>query len=201
MIMPPGFPSWELFYRDQPVETMPWYYPRLDPDLADALDRLRITSGSALDLGTGPGTQAIALARRGLEVTGSDVSLAAVASADSRAAAEGVQVRFVHDDILASRLGESFDVVVDRGCFHVIDPERRPDYVRTLHRLVRTGGRVLLKTFSTKQPGSEGPHRFSADDIRSLFEPLFEVESITETVYQGTRDPLPFALFSVLVRR
>jgi cyclopropane fatty-acyl-phospholipid synthase-like methyltransferase len=201
MTAPPRFPTWELLYQGQPVDTMPWYYPHLDPDLAAALDRLGIAAGRALDLGTGPGTQAIALARRGLDVTATDLSPAAVTLASSRAAAEGVEVRFVQDDVLASKLEGGFDVVFDRGCFHVLDPERRPDYVRTLHRLVRAGGRLFLKTFSDKQAGTQGPYRFSAGEIRSAFEPLFAVESIIETVYQGRLDPLPFALFTVLERR
>jgi hypothetical protein len=62
---------WDERYKDQPVETMPWFYADLDADLAQALDRLGIGSGKALDLGTGPGTQAIALAKRGLDVTSS----------------------------------------------------------------------------------------------------------------------------------
>jgi 2-polyprenyl-3-methyl-5-hydroxy-6-metoxy-1,4-benzoquinol methylase len=201
MTTPPRFPAWDLRYQDQPVETMPWFYPHLDPDLAQALDRLGINSGKALDLGTGPGTQAIALAKRGLDVTGSDLSSAAVAGAQRLAASEGVDVRFLEDDILASRISETFDLVFDRGCFHVIDPEARPDYVQKLHQLIGLNGYLFVKTFSIKQPGTQGPHRFSPDDIRAVFEPVFNVESITETVYQGTLDPLPFALFCVLRRR
>ena len=36
--------------------------------------RRKISKGKILDLGTGPTTQAIQLAKRGLQVTGSDVS-------------------------------------------------------------------------------------------------------------------------------
>lgn len=201
MTAPPDFPTWEQLYQNRPVEGMPWFYPHLDPDLAGALDRLAIAAGRALDLGTGPGTQAIELARRGLDVTGTDLSAAAVAGAARRAEAAGVAVRFVEDDILASRIGETFDLVFDRGCFHVLDPERRGDYARGVHGLLRPGGFLFLKTFSAKQPGTMGPHRFRPEDIRATFEGLFEVESIEETVYQGTLDPLPFALFSVLRRR
>lgn len=53
---------------------MPWFNPELDEDLENALDELGLRSGSALDLGTGPGTQAIHLARRGFDVTATDIS-------------------------------------------------------------------------------------------------------------------------------
>lgn len=57
---------------------MPWYNENLDSDLEEELERGKISKGRILDLGTGPATQAIQLAKRGLEVTGSDVSEAAI---------------------------------------------------------------------------------------------------------------------------
>jgi methylase of polypeptide subunit release factors len=44
----------------------------------EELERRKISKGKILDLGTGPTTQAIQLAKRGLQVTGSDVSEAAI---------------------------------------------------------------------------------------------------------------------------
>src|SRR6266508_2149245 len=64
----------EELYQQQEVESMPWFNPELDYDLEKALDELGLRSGSALDLGTGPGTQAIHLARRGFTVTATDIS-------------------------------------------------------------------------------------------------------------------------------
>ncbi len=193
--------KWEQRYQDQAVETMPWFYPHLDPDLAGALTRLNLTIGRVLDLGTGPGTQAIALAQRGFDVTAVDLSPSAVAQAERRAAAEGARVRFLQDDILDSQLTETFDFIFDRGCFHVIDPARRTDYVGKVHKLVRPGGFLFLKCFSVKQPGTEGPYRFAPADIRALFGPRFEVESLIDTVYQGTLEVLPQALFATLRHR
>ena len=195
------FPDWKQIYVDRPIEGMPWFYEPLDPDVAGALDRLRVTSGRALDLGTGPGTQAIELARRGLETTGSDLAQAAVDKAKERAERAGVKVAFVADDVLASKLTGPFDVVLDRGCFHTLPPARRGDYARTVARIIPKGGHLFLKTFSAKQEGDFGPYRLSPDDIHATFDELFEVESITDTVYQGVMDPLPFALFCVLVPR
>jgi 2-polyprenyl-3-methyl-5-hydroxy-6-metoxy-1,4-benzoquinol methylase len=72
------FPDWNNLYNTQNVETMPWYNENLDSDLEEELERRKISKGRILDLGTGPATQAIQLAKRGLEVTGSDVSEAAI---------------------------------------------------------------------------------------------------------------------------
>lgn len=192
--------DWEPSYADGDVEQMPWFYESLDHDVERAIDRLGIRAGRFLDLGTGPGTQAIAIATRGFEVTGSDLAPSAIAKAQARAVKNGAIVRFVTDDILDSKLAGPFDLALDRGCFHVLPPERRADYVATLARLVAPGGYLFLKTFSVNEPGEQGPHRFSPEQIRALFEGPFVVRSIDETVYHGTRDPLPIALFSVLAR-
>ena len=76
--MEKDFPDWNNLYNTQNVETMPWYNENIDSDLEEELERGKISKGRILDLGTGPATQAIHLAKRGLEVTGSDVSEAAI---------------------------------------------------------------------------------------------------------------------------
>lgn len=51
------FPDWEQLYQEKEVESMPWFNQALDPDLDQALTELNLHTGTALDLGTGPGTQ------------------------------------------------------------------------------------------------------------------------------------------------
>jgi methylase of polypeptide subunit release factors len=106
---------------------MPWYNENLDSDLEEELERRKISKGRILDLGTGPATQAIQLAKRGLEVTGSDVSEAAIRRArelylhNSR----DKEINFTVDNILNSKLKDKmFDYVFDRGCFHVLPIQR-----------------------------------------------------------------------------
>jgi cyclopropane fatty-acyl-phospholipid synthase-like methyltransferase len=202
MSQPRVFPSWEELYRDNSVENLPWYWPTLDPDLEAALARHGMRPGRILDQGTGPGTQAIALAERGFTVTAADVSGAALAYVARKAKARGVDVTLVKDDVLVSRLAGPFDAVFDRGCFHVIAPERRAVHVATMHRLIAPAGLLFLKTFSHHQPGERGPYRFTQDELRAVVcsEGRFEALEILETVYQGQLDPYPKALFAVMRR-
>jgi SAM-dependent methyltransferase len=190
-------PDWERLYELVPSEKLPWHIGGLDPDLQRELDWRGIFRGTLLDVGTGAGQQAVALAQRGLTVTGADVSAAAIAVA--RRLPGGV--RFVVDDILASGLTSTFDFVVDRGCLHVLPPAAWSRAERALARLVRPGGLLFLKCFSEAEaPANFGPERLCATTVARLFAPHFILESCTSTTFQGPLAHQPRALFAVLRR-
>lgn len=196
-----NLPNWHTVYDEQSVETMPWYNPLLDRDLENALKELRIQTGHFLDLGTGPGTQALELSLKGFKVTGADISTSAVNKAKEKARKKGLKIKFSQDDILASKLKGPFDYVFDRGCFHIFNEEQRKTYMASVHKMLEKGGILFLKCFSTQEPREDGPYRFSPDEIRKTFEELFTLESSKETLFQGTRNPLPKALFCVLKKK
>jgi SAM-dependent methyltransferase len=194
------FPNWDNLYKNQNVESMPWYNKNLDSDLEEELEKRKITKGRILDLGTGPATQAIQLYKRGLQVIGSDVSEAAINRA--REIYDYDKISFIVDDILNSTIKDkSFDYVFDRGCFHVLPIRKRPVYIREINRILDYNGILFLKCFSIKEPRQEGPHRFSEYEIGQLFRNDFVIISVKDTVYQGTLDPLPKAIFVVMNKR
>ncbi|BAY30287.1 putative methyltransferase [Nostoc carneum NIES-2107] len=192
------FPNWEALYQEQPVETMPWFNPSLDPDVESAFLTLEFSNGSVLDLGTGPGTQAIALAERGFQVVATDLSEAAIRQAAAKANQKGLEISFQQDDILNSRLEQSFDLILDRGCFHVLSPQSRSTYVQTVANLLKPNGYLLLKCFSHLETREQGPYRFTSEEIQQLFTERFNLFSAKQTVYHGTLDPFPKALFCIL---
>ncbi|MDP6419218.1 MAG: class I SAM-dependent methyltransferase [Candidatus Krumholzibacteria bacterium] len=196
-----SWPSWEERYREQPVEDMPWYSTELDEDLLTALRSREISAGHILDIGTGPGTQALELARLGFEVTATDLSESAIEHCCQLPGQEDLEIDWRVDDILNSQLSPSFDFIFDRGCFHVFPPEKRSVYIRTLRVLLHSGGLLFLKTFDKKEPRPEGPQRFHPEELRELFQRDFEILGIEETVYQGKLQPPPLALFAVMRRR
>ena len=94
-----------------------------------------------------------------------------------------------------------FDYVFDRGCFHVLPIDKRPGYIKEIKRILDDRGILFLKCFSIKEPRQEGPYKFSEDGIRQSFRNDFIIMSVKDTVYQGTLDPLPRALFVVMSKQ
>ena len=196
-----NMPDWDSFYKENKIEEMPWYEKNLDLDLEYQINSMNLTQGKFLDLGTGPGTQAIQLDKLGFEATGSDISKNAIEKAKQLSS----NVSFVVDDILNSSFpDDSFDFILDRGCFHVLEPSLRKDYLNQIKKILKDDGILFLKVMSIEEKGlpkDEGPYRFSQKEVIDTFEKDFEIIEIKPTVYYGTLDPLPKALFAVIKQK
>lgn len=89
--------------------------PRPDTELLVELALERLAPGAALlDMGTGSGAIAVAIAhtRPDARVSALDASAAALEIARANAAAHGAAVRFLHSDWFAALAGERFDLIV-----------------------------------------------------------------------------------------
>jgi SAM-dependent methyltransferase len=195
-----GFPEWNSLYKNQRVETMPWYTENLDSDLEEEISiQGPVHKRRFLDIGTGPATQTVQIARKGYLVTGSDISLAAIQRAKEVYGTEP-NTSFIVDNILESSFEEDgYDYIFDRGCFHVLHPSDRLIYIKQIKRILKEDGTLYLKCFSIDEKREGGPYRFSKEQIREIFEKeFFKVIKIKNTVYQGTLDPLPLAFFVVM---
>jgi SAM-dependent methyltransferase len=98
--------------------------------------------GVVVDLGCGLGTEIGYLARRGWRAIGVDVSAPAL----SRAKSGQPGARFARADVtrLPLRTGTA-DLMLDRGCFHYLGIGARASYAEEAARVLRPGGRLLLR--------------------------------------------------------
>lgn len=95
---------------------------------------------TVLDVGTGTGRAAIALARRGAVVTGVDASAEMLAVARRRAEAAGAEVAFQQGDVHALAFADrAFDGVV---CLRVL--MHTPDWRRSVAELCRVSNSRLI---------------------------------------------------------
>jgi ubiquinone/menaquinone biosynthesis C-methylase UbiE len=108
---------------------MPWYNEKLDFDLEEKLNVMQLNDGIFLDLGTGPGTQAMQLAKKGFDVIGSDISETVIKRNKINYENKYPNIKFVIDNILNSDFKDNyFDYIFDRGCFHLFPGEDREKY-------------------------------------------------------------------------
>ncbi len=173
------------FFRDAPDESLVAWH---DAGLLDVRPGTRV-----LDLGCGPGRNAVWLARQGAEVDALDLSAAALTWGRERAAEAGVVVRFERADALRWAAGTPYDLVYDSGCLHHLPPHRRVSYRALLERALAPGGRFGLACFAadgapdatgTTAPDVDlyrtghlgGGLAYAADDLRHLFADLTELD-------------------------
>lgn len=187
--------NWDNRYKNTKVSEMPWYNPDIDSDLEKALKSLNLNSGTFLDLGTGPATQANKLSEKGFRVTGTDISAEAVYLAKQTFE----NIEFIRDDILDTKLQHKFDYIFDRGCFHVIDIEKRDIYCKNVFHLLNESGLIFLKCFSNKMPENDlEPHRISEADIKNTFNNKFILEDLWHTEFINSNPQQTKALFVIL---
>ena len=195
------FPGWDDYYKETDVQSMPWYKKNLDHDLENELKSNNYDCGNFLDLGTGPGTQALQLSKFNFKVTGTDISPSAIEKAKKLS----IKIDFVVDDILNSKLpDEKFDFILDRGVFHTFDISQRPQYVKHIHRILSPNGILFLKCMSIEEknlPNNGMPHKLSKQEIREHFSDNFDIQKIEDSVFQGTLEIEPKALFAVLEKK
>jgi SAM-dependent methyltransferase len=121
-------------------------------------DRLGIASDGgaqrrALDLGTGTGTLARALAMRGWRVTGLDISADMISAARRLDAAAGVGIDYLVARAEATGLpAAGFDLVSAGTCWHWFD---KPAAAREAHRLLAPNGRLVVAAMEWQsRPGN-----------------------------------------------
>lgn len=173
-----------------------WGTDEPSPFVLEALERVREVGpgGRVLDLGCGEGRHSIAATRAGFRVVGVDYEPLAVQRARKAARAAGVAG-------ITFRVADAFDLpfpdayftaVIDFGLLHSQRKAAWPRYLRSLRRVLRPRGFLVLSVFS---PGfrlfhgsrrqwqiAQGGYRryFTREDLEGLFGRDFEFLELTE---------------------
>ncbi|MFF4420803.1 class I SAM-dependent methyltransferase [Streptomyces sp. NPDC001549] len=212
-----GASWWDGFYADR-SKPVPFFVPKPDENLVAYLEGGLIAPGRALDLGCGPGRNALYLASLGFEVDAVDLSPAAIAWGEERAREAGARIRFHRGnafDLAATTLSGPYDLIYDSGCFHHLPPHRRISYLALLERSLAPGGHLALTCFAAGAMGSEIPDEefyreaglqgglaYTPESLRAIFSDLTEVE-LRRMRDEPAESPLfgePF-LWTALLRR
>ncbi|MCL4422413.1 MAG: class I SAM-dependent methyltransferase [Actinobacteria bacterium] len=139
---------WDERYTNHswPSEPDPWLV-----ELASGL-----VPGKALDLGAGPGRNAIWLAQQGWEVTAVDGSQVALDQAAARARAAGVELELVRADLLEFQpISATYELVVVAN-IHMRSPNREKLFA-TAARALKPGGHLFVVGHHLEDFGRHGP--------------------------------------------
>ena len=122
----------------------------IDRSVKWIVSRFNVTSGTKIaDFGCGPGLYAAKLAEMKADVTGIDFSKTSIQYARETAEKEGLSINYENQDYLVFDTEERFDLIMMIMCdFCALSPVQRREMLNRFHRLLKSGGAVLLDVYS-----------------------------------------------------
>ena len=111
-----------------------------------------------LDLGGGPGTNAIAMAKKGIQSTVFDLP-ETINIAKKVARREGVKgIRFIAGDFHVDSIGSGYDLILLSQIFHAFSAEENIALLRKCKTAVNLGGKVVVQEFPINDNRTSPPH-------------------------------------------
>ncbi|MEA4826487.1 MAG: class I SAM-dependent methyltransferase [Clostridium sp.] len=186
-------PFWNKFYEDREKD-IPFFIDVPDENLISYFQKEIIKSSKVLELGCGPGRNAIYMVKNGCEVDAVDISEEAITWAKERVSQKNLNVNFICDSIFNISARESaYDFIYDSGCFHHILPHRRIQYVSLIKKLLKPKGYFGLVCYAAADDKNEnglsqmsdwevyrekslrGGMGYTEEKLRKIFSKNFEI--------------------------
>jgi len=147
-----------LFYLGHP----PWDTGVSPPELIQLLKAT--TPGRALDVGCGTGTNLVTMGTYGWEVVGVDIAWLSVLKARQKIRKAQMRSRVYHADVSGQlRMENTFDLVLDIGCFHSLSGLEKGRYQQNLRAWLGESGTYLLYAHQRISPSSD--HGITEEDL------------------------------------
>lgn len=182
---------WNEFYSNR-EKGIPFFVNKPDENLVGYFEKRMMKPGNVLELGSGPGRNAIYFAEKGCKVDAVDLSGESIDWAKERASERELEVNFIHNNIFNVQIDEgTYDIVYDSGCFHHIAPHRRNNYIELVLKALRPGGHFAITCFVEggelggsditdwevyRQRSLHGGLGFTEEKLRTIFDRFEEIE-------------------------
>jgi ubiquinone/menaquinone biosynthesis C-methylase UbiE len=143
-----------------------------------------------LDVGCGFGRNSNWLAGKGVNVTAVNISDEEIKDAREKAEKLGVNVNYLYANAIELPFPDnSFDVVLDLGCSHMIsDKEDQKKAESEMARVLKSDGRLVYFGFSKEHPDylnkPDNPMFRNLEDIQAMYGDDFDILSHEETRWQ-----------------
>lgn len=169
-------PKWNRRYQERDT---PWDMRIPSRELTRVLDSGIIHGRTALEMGCGTGTNAIYLAEHGFQVTAIDGAPLAIEEARKLVERRQVHVEWIIGDVCdLPDMGQTFDFVFDRGCYHCVRLVNVSGYLESLRKCTHAGSQFLVLTGNANETREGGPPRLHEHELRADLEPLFEINDL-----------------------
>jgi cyclopropane fatty-acyl-phospholipid synthase-like methyltransferase len=179
---------WEEFYEDR-TKDIPFFSVKgPDENLVDYFSK-GLAPKKVLELGSGPGRNAIFMAKKGCEVDALDISNNAIEWAKERSDEEGVYIKFHCMSLFDFEFEpHSYDFVYDCGLLHHLAPHRRLTYIQMIKKALKKDGHFGIVCFSTdgaletsdwdvyKEKSLKRGIGYSAERLKEIFEKDFTIK-------------------------
>lgn len=143
---------WNQFYTDR-TKGIPFFTSSPDENLVSYFEKNIVKPRKVLELGCGPGRNAVYFAQKGCMIDAVDISEESIKWAQERANDKNVSINFINSNIFELVIEEgsyeegSYDMVYDSGCFHHIAPHRRMSYIELVKRALKPNGYFAITCF------------------------------------------------------
>ncbi len=143
-------PWYKTFFGDDYLRIYDFLTPeRTEHEVEGIINLLALPPGSSiLDLCCGHGRHALALAKRGYQVTGQDLSEVFLHHARAEAEAQGVKIRWMQSDMRNIPFENEFDAVINIfTAFGYLENEEEDQKVlQQVYKALKSDGLFLLET-------------------------------------------------------
>jgi cyclopropane fatty-acyl-phospholipid synthase-like methyltransferase len=208
MAAPGGFDDAEAFW-DRRFAAAEYVFG-IEPNVFLTAQQARFSRGMrVLEVGCGEGRNCVWLAQRGCQVTGIDISQAALGKAAQLAAERKVEVEWIHADIRHwAWQPDRFDAVV---CIFIqfAAPEGRERIFAGIHSTLVAGGTLVLQGYTPRQLqfSSGGPrdpeHLYTPELLRRSLTgfDILHLEEHDAVLAEGTKHVGEAALIDLVGRK
>jgi cyclopropane fatty-acyl-phospholipid synthase-like methyltransferase len=203
-----GFDDAEVFWDRR--FAVPEYIFGVEPNVFLASQRALFAPGMrVLEIGCGEGRNCVWLAERGCQVTGVDISQAALEKAARLAAQRNVEVQWIHADVREWQWDpERFDAVV---CIFIqfAAPEGRERIFAGIRSTLAAGGCMVLQGYTLRQlqynsGGPRDPEHLYTPELLLRSLPGFDIVHLQEhdeVLAEGTKHVGQAALIDLVARK
>jgi len=176
---------------------------RSQSEAIDQIIRRRWGQGveTILDVTCGIGTQALGLAAKGYEVTGSDISEGALERARAEAAARGLDIAFSAGDMrnVHKDHDRRFDLVMsaDNAVTHLLTDDDILTALSSLYRAAKPGGGALvsMRDYDNVTRGGTQLHPFGVREVGGVRWSVYQVWDWRPNNNGGGSDVYDFAMY------